>query len=690
MFFRLAKVGIVVNKTDPDYDRATELRIQIAAHDEAYHGRDEPLVPDAEYDALVRELIAIEDRRPDLVIPDSPSGSVGSEPNEMFAPVEHEVPMMSLDNAMDLEELDAWYERILKSLDASDKPNFVCELKFDGLAVSIRYEDGELIRAATRGNGRVGEDVTHNVLTIKGIPHRIDGSPTTLEVRGEVYLPISHFDELNRQQIASGGTAFANPRNTAAGSLRQKDPEVTASRNLAFWSYQLGQVSGGPAISSSEETFALLESLGLPVNPEIQEFSDFSAVREYCEKWMGKRHEPDYEIDGVVVKLADLAQREKLGSTSRAPRWAIAFKFPPEEKITRLLQIDVSVGRTGRATPFAVLEPVFVGGSTVGMATLHNEDQVAVKDVRPGDMVVVRKAGDVIPEVVGPVLAERDRESQPWSFPRACPSCGSAFVRSDGDANTYCLSRTCPARVQTGIIHFASRNALDIEGLGERTVRGLVEQGLVRDVGDLFGLTKNQLLEVLVADASNETLVNNLMTAINEARERPLPNVLIGLGIEHLGPSAAELIARRFGGLEAIANADAGEIEAIDGIGPVIAQSVTDFFSDSHNQSVVEKLKSNGVRLDLIDGDTEAPQILVGRSVVVTGSLDGWFINREEAKKAIIARGGKSPGSVSKSTYALVVGAEAGQSKLDKAEELGVPIVGQDELRRLLEIGELP
>ena len=638
MFFRLAKVGIVVNKPDPDYDRATELRIQIAAHDEAYHGRDEPLVPDAEYDALVRELIAIEDRRPDLVTPDSPSGSVGSEPNEMFAPVEHEVPMMSLDNAMDLEELDAWYERILKSLDASDRPKFVCELKFDGLAVSIRYEDGELVRAATRGNGRVGEDVTHNVLTIKGIPHRIDGSPTTLEVRGEVYLPISHFDELNRQQIASGGTAFANPRNTAAGSLRQKDPEVTASRNLAFWSYQLGQVSGGPAISSSEETFALLESLGLPVNPEIQEFSDFADVREYCEKWMGKRHEPDYEIDGVVVKLADLAQREKLGSTSRAPRWAIAFKFPPEEKITRLLQIDVSVGRTGRATPFAVLEPVFVGGSTVGMATLHNEDQVAVKDVRPGDMVVVRKAGDVIPEVVGPVLAERDRESQPWSFPRVCPSCGSAFVRSDGDANTYCLSRTCPARVQTGIIHFASRNALDIEGLGERTVRGLVEQGLVRDVGDLFGLTKNQLLEVLVADASNETLVNNLMTAINEARERPLPNVLIGLGIEHLGPSAAELIARRFGGLEAIANADAGEVEAIDGIGPVIAQSVTDFFSDSHNQSVVEKLKSNGVRLDLVDGETEAPQILVGRSVVVTGSLDGWFINREEAKKAIIAR----------------------------------------------------
>tara|TARA_Y100001970_G_scaffold140622_1_gene173144 strand:+ start:6089 stop:8161 length:2073 start_codon:yes stop_codon:yes gene_type:complete len=690
MLFWLAKVGTVVNKPDQDYDRATELRIQIAAHDQAYHGLDEPLVPDADYDELVRELIAIEERRPDLATSDSPSVSVGSEPNEMFTPVEHEVPMMSLDNAMDLKELDAWHERILKGLDASDKPKFVCELKFDGLAVSIRYDDGELIQAATRGNGRVGEDVTHNVLTIRGIPHRIDGAPKILEVRGEVYLPISDFDELNRQQLANGGAPFANPRNTAAGSLRQKDPEVTASRNLAFWSYQLGQVSGGPVISSSEETFALLESLGLPVNPEIQEFSDFADVREFCENWMGKRHEPDYEIDGVVVKLADLTQREKLGSTSRAPRWAIAFKFPPEEKITRLMKIDVSVGRTGRATPFAVLEPIFVGGSTVSMATLHNEDQVAAKDVRPGDMVVVRKAGDVIPEVVGPVVTERDTKSEPWSFPKTCPSCSSALVRSDGDANTYCLSRTCPARVETGIIHFASRNALDIEGLGERTVRGLVTQGLVRDVGDLFGLTKNQLLEVLVADASNETLVNNLMTAINEARERPLSNVLIGLGIEHLGPTAAEMIARRFGSVEAIANADVAEIEAIDGIGPVIAQSVADFFSDSHNQLVIDKLKSNGVRLDLVDGETDVPQILVGRSVVVTGSLDGWFISREEAKKAIVARGGKSPGSVSKSTYALVVGAEAGQSKLDKAEELGVPVVGETELRLLIEIGELP
>ncbi|MBM36709.1 MAG: DNA ligase (NAD(+)) LigA [Acidimicrobiaceae bacterium] len=687
---RLARVGTVVNEPDPDHDRAAELRIQIAAYDEAYHGRDEPMVPDAVYDELLRELIAIEGRRPDLLTPDSPTISIGSAPNELFAPVEHQVPMMSLDNAMDLAELNAWHDRVLKGLERSDAPRFVCELKFDGLAVSIRYENGELIQAATRGNGTIGEDVTHNVLTISGIPHRIKNAPEVLEVRGEVYLPISHFEELNRSQMENGEAPFANPRNTAAGSLRQKDPAVTASRNLAFWSYQLGQVVGGPAMLSSQETFALLERLGLPVNPEIREFSDFDQVQEFCEEWMAKRHEPDYEIDGVVVKLADLSQRETLGTTSRAPRWAIAFKFPPEEKTTRLIGIDVSIGRTGRATPFAVLEPIFVGGSTVSMATLHNQDQVAAKNVRPGDMVVVRKAGDVIPEVVGPVLDERPVASEPWTFPTTCPSCGSALERSHGDANTYCLNRTCAARVETGISHFASRNALDIEGLGERTVRGLVEQGLVRDVGDLFALTKAQLLQLLVADTSNETLVNNLMKALEEARDRPLARVLIGLGIEHLGPSAAELIARRFGDMEAIAEADTSEIEAISGIGPVIAQSVKDFFSDAHNQSVVSKLRANGVRLDLVDGETDAPQVLVGRSVVVTGSLDGWFVSRDEAKKAIVARGGKSPGSVSKSTYALVAGGEAGQSKLDKAADLGVPVIGERELRLLLETGELP
>jgi len=679
-----------MNEFDSDHDRVTQLRDQIAAHNEAYHGRDEPTVPDAVYDQLLRELAEIEARHPDLVTPESPTQSVGSTPSEIFAPVEHKVPMMSLDNAMDMEELQSWYERVLKGLEGADSCQLVCELKFDGLAVSIRYENGELVQAATRGNGRVGEDVTHNVLTIEDIPHQIKNAPEVLEVRGEVYLPISRFDSLNEEQLAKGEPAFANPRNTAAGSLRQKDPTVTASRKLAFWSYQVGEVLGGSRMASSAETFELLQSLGLPVNPEVTEFSKFSEVQKFCELWMSKRHEPDYEIDGVVVKLADLAQRQMLGSTSRAPRWAIAFKFPPEEKTTRLVDINVSIGRTGRVTPFAVLEPVFVGGSTVGMATLHNEDQVAAKNVRPGDMVVVRKAGDVIPEVVGPILADRSADSEPWAFPKVCPSCELALERSEGDANTYCLNRSCPARVETGISHFASRNAMDIEGLGERTVRGLVEQGMAGDVGDLFALTKPQLMELLVSDSSNETLVNNLLSAIDAARERPLANVLIGLGIEHLGPSAAELIARRFGNLDNIAEAETGDIEAIDGIGPVIALSVKGFFADDHNKLIVEKFQLNGVRLDITDGEADAPQVLVGRSIVVTGSLDGWFLSRDEAKRSIIARGGKSPGSVSKSTYVLVAGNEAGQSKMDKASELGIPIVGETELRHLLQTGQLP
>lgn len=690
LVFRVAKVGLAMSEFDSDQDRVRQLRVQIAAHNEAYHGRDQPTIPDSVYDQMLRELAQIEERRPDLVTEESPTQMVGSPPNEIFAPVEHKVPMMSLDNAMDLEELQSWYGRVLKGIEGADSCDLICELKFDGLAVSIRYEDGELVQAATRGNGRVGEDVTHNVLTIKGVPHLIPGAPKVLEVRGEVYLPISAFESLNSEQLANGEPLFANPRNTAAGSLRQKDATVTAHRKLAFWCYQLGEIVGGPQMESAKETFDLLKSLGLPVNPEVTEFSDFKHVQQFCESWMSKRHEPDYEIDGVVVKLADLTQREALGSTSRAPRWAIAFKFPPEEKVTRLIDIDVSIGRTGRATPFAVLDPVFVGGSTVGMATLHNEDQVANKDVRPGDMVVVRKAGDVIPEVVGPVLSDRLADSQPWVFPSVCPGCQMPLQRQEGDANTYCVNRRCPVRIETGISHFASRNAMDIEGLGERTVRGLVAQGMVHDVGDLFALSKPQLMNLLVSDSSNETLVNNLLSAIDEARERPLANVLIGLGIEHLGPSAAELIARRFRNIDNIVRAENGEIESIDGIGPVIAQSVRDFFEDDDNKSIVEKFRLNGVRLDVVEGEIDTPQVLNGRSVVVTGSLDGWFLTRDEAKKSIIARGGKSPGSISKSTFALVVGSEAGQSKLDKASDLGIPVVGEAEFRYLLENGELP
>ena len=437
------------------------------------------------------------------------------------------------------------------------------------------------------------------------------------------------------------------------------------------------------------EAFQLLADLGLPVNPEIAAYDDFGEVEAFCSRWMTGRHDPDYEIDGVVIKLDDLAQRETLGATSRAPRWATAFKFPPEEKTTLLRDIEVSIGRTGRATPFAVLEPVFVGGSTVGVATLHNEDQVAAKDVRPGDTVVVRKAGDVIPEVVGPVLALRPGGPdgiEAWQIPQRCPRCDQPLERAEGDANTYCVNRVCPSRVEQGISHFAGRSAMDIEGLGERTVVMLVERDMASDVGDLFALGPDDLLQL---EGFGEVSVNNLLGAIDAARDRPLANVLIGLGIEHLGPTTAETLARRFGDIDTIASVDPEQIAAIDGIGPIIAESVAAFFADEHHRSVVAKLAANGVRLDRVDGEVDAPQVLAGRSVVVTGNLDGWFLDRNEAKKAIVARGGKSPGSVSKSTFALVVGEGAGQSKLDKAEAAGVPILDEAGLRRLLDTGEL-
>jgi len=669
-------------------ERVRALQEDLRAHNVAYFENDAPSIPDGEYDALMRELRSLEDAHPELRNPDSPTRSVGSSAASLFQPVEHRVQMMSLDNAMDLDELRAWNERVLRGLGEEAQPTYVCELKFDGLAVSIRYEDGRLVQAATRGNGRVGEDVTANVATIADVPHQLaPGAPPVLEVRGEIYLPVSSFDELNRQQIEAGQPAYVNPRNTAAGSLRQKDPSITAGRGLRLWSYQLGEVVGGPQMTTSIESFDLLRDLGLPVNPEITTYDEIADVEAFCLRWMDGRHDPDYEIDGVVVKLDELALRDQLGATSRAPRWAIAFKFPPEEKTTALLDIEVSIGRTGRATPFAVLDPVFVGGSTVGVATLHNEDQVAAKDVRPGDTVVVRKAGDVIPEVVRAVADRRPGDSTPWTFPTSCPSCGEALVREEGDANTYCVNRVCSARVQQGISHFAGRSAMDIEGLGERTVATLVDIGKVTDVGDLFALGTEDLLEL---EGFGDVSVANLLSAIDAARDRPLANVLIGLGVEHLGPTTAETLARRFGDIESIAAAGVEEIAAIDGIGPIIAESVQQFFADEHNASVVQKLRSAQVRLDRVDGELDAPQVLAGKSVVVTGNLDGWFIERNDAKAAIVARGGKSPGSVSKSTHALVAGEGAGQSKLDKAEAHGVPVLDEEGLRQLLDTGDIP
>jgi DNA ligase (NAD+) len=670
-------------------ERIEQLRAQIRRHDELYYVEAQPEIPDADYDALLRELKALEDEFPDLVTLDSPTRTVRGAVSAQFAPVVHSVPMMSLDNAFDLDELQAWGGRLQRRLDAlgdASAVQFVCELKIDGVAVSIRYEDRELVQAATRGDGRVGEDITANVRTIRDIPVELPAdAPAVLEVRGEVYMPLAVFERINAGQVEAGLRTYVNPRNTAAGSLRQKDAGITATRGLAFWSYQLGAVEGGPGLASHHQTLAWLRDLGLPVNPETTVLDDLPSVYELCQRWQENRHDLPYEIDGVVVKVDDLALRGQLGATSKAPRWAIAYKFPPEERTTLLHDIMVSIGRTGRATPFARLEPVFVGGSTVGVATLHNEDQVKAKDVRPGDIVIVRKAGDVIPEVVGPVLADRPAEGLPeWIFPSDCPVCATPLVRIEGEADRRCPNPSCPARVAGAIEHFASRGAMDIEGLGEQRVRLFQELGMVHDIADVYFLDYERLREL---EGFGELSVANLRSAIEASKSRPLPNLLVGCNIRHLGPATAEAIARHFGHLDRLLGASVEEIAAVEGIGPIIAESVHEGFSDTTNRQVIDKLRAAGVNLE----GPEAPpvdQTLEGRSVVVTGTLEGY--SREGAEEAIKARGGKSPGSVSKKTTAVVVGEGPGASKLTKAEELGVPVLDEEGFRQLLETGELP
>ncbi len=676
--------------------RIDELRTQIAHHNERYHTLDDPEISDADYDDLVRELRSIEAEHPDLITPDSPTQQVGGAVVTTFDAVEHDVAMMSLDNAMDAGELRAWADRVAKGLDGT-APTFVCELKFDGLAMSLRYERGAYVRAATRGDGRTGENVTANVATIADVPATIGDAdqpaPELLEVRGEVYMATSAFERLNERALAAGDKAFVNPRNSAAGSLRQKDPTKTAERELSFFTYQLGQIDGGgPDLPTHRAELDYLGALGFPINEYVRAFDSIDEVAAHCLHWQEHRHDLDYEIDGVVIKVDDLDQRDLLGVTSRAPRWAIAYKFPPEERTTTLLDIQVSVGRTGRATPFAVLDPVFVGGSTVGMATLHNREQVQVKDVRPGDTVVVRKAGDVIPEVVGPVLSLRPAASVPWVFPDDCPACGTPLVRPEGEADTRCFAPDCPAQRDQKLSYFASRGAMDIEGLGEQMVEKLTAAGLVQDAADLYSLTVDQLIEL---DRIGETSATNLVDEIQKSTQRPLPKFLTALGIRHLGPAASAALTQAFHTLDEIMSKSVDELAAVDGVGGVIATTVRDWFDQEANQVYIDKFRVAGVDF----GDPEAaaraaeerasiPQTLDGRTVVVTGTLSGF--NREETAEAIISRGGKSPGSVSKKTFALVVGDSAGASKLTKAESLGVPIIDEPEFVRLLDTGVLP
>ena len=681
--------------------RASELRALIAHHNERYHVLDDPEVTDAEYDALVQELRELEAEHPDLAVPDSPTGRVGAAPSTLFAPVVHHVPMMSLDNAFRPEELRAWADRVARQVPPDTA--FECELKIDGLAISLLYRDGRFVQAATRGDGTTGEDVTANIATVAAVPARIDPAvgtpPAVLEVRGEVYMPITAFEELNRRQAEAGEKLFVNPRNSAAGSLRQKDPSVTAGRALSFWAYQVGEVQPAPTSAPTDPTAGLATSqsatldwlgrAGFPVNPEVHRVSGLDGVLAFCARWEEHRHDLDYEIDGVVVKVDDLALQRALGSTSRAPRWAIAYKFPPEERSTLLRDIRVSIGRTGKATPYAVLEPVFVGGSTVGLATLHNEDQVRLKDVRPGDTVVVRKAGDVIPEVVGPLRVAGRRRKPAWTFPTSCPECGAPLERLEGESDTFCTNLDCPGQRVQRIAHFASRAAMDIEGLGEQRVQLLVDQGLLADVADLYSFTPETFAGL---EGFAELSTANLLAAVDTSRTRPLSRVLIGLGIRHLGQVGSLALARAYGDIDAVLAADEQALAAVDGVGPVIAASVVSWFASPVNRSVVERLRAAGLHLvepvaGAVDGSGPAPT-LEGRSVVVTGTLDGY--TREEAEAAVLARGGKSPGTVSSKTFAVVVGRAPGASKVTKAERLGVPVVPGEAFGAFLATGELP
>ncbi len=672
--------------------RLLELKRVIAYHAERYYELDDPEIPDADYDSMLRELIEIEQAHPELITPDSPSQKVGGPRNDAFAPVVHEMAMMSLHNAFSIDELRAWSERIERRLEDRPVPSYATELKFDGLAISLRYEDGRLVQGATRGDGRVGEDVTRNIMTISDIPHRLPpGAPAVLEVRGEVYMSLSSFEALNARQIEEARAAgkppklFINPRNTAAGSLRQKDPSITAERNLSFFCYQLGVVEGGPELTSHTATLEWLGSLGLPVNEHSRSVASIDDVADRIAAFEKSRHDFDYEFDGVVVKVDDLGLQAELGADAKAPRWAIAYKLPPEEVSTRLLDIEVSIGPSGQATPFARLATVRVGGVDVSTATLHNQDQVAVKDVRPGDLVIVRRAGDVIPEVVGPVLSARPKGSKPWKFPTRCPECGEPLVRAEGVAATFCINFHCPRQIRGRIEHFASRHAMDIEWLGEKNVDLFVTEGLVADVADLYSLDFDRLLKF---DRFGQKSVDNLRGAIEASKAKPLGNLLFGLRIPEIGQVNAQTLAAAFGSMDAVMAASVEELASVDGFGEVIARSVHDWFARPDARDLISRLAEAGLTMEAASTDSSLPQTLEGKTVVVSGTLDGF--TRDGAKEAIVARGGKSPGSVSKKTTALVVGAEPGASKVTKAEDAGVPVIDEAAFLVLLETGELP
>jgi len=664
--------------------RVEELRAALHRANHRYYVLDDPEIADIEYDTLTRELVALETEHPDLITVDSPTQRIGAPVDSAFAPVTHLERMFSLDNVESIEELEAWQSRLARLLDR-EPAGYVCEQKIDGLAVSLTYQDGRLIKAATRGDGRVGEDITANVRTIEAVPLRLQGSPPELmEVRGEIYMPVAAFEALNARQAELGEKPYVNPRNTAAGSVRQKDPAKTAQRSLSIWLYQVGRVSGGPSLETQWEGLQWLAELGLRVNPASQQIDDVAGIEAYVRTSAEERHSNEYEIDGVVIKLNDLAEQMEVGYTAKSPRWAVAYKMPPEEKTTKLEEIRINVGRTGAVTPYAVLEPVFVGGVTVTNATLHNEGEIHRKDVRPGDTVVVRRAGDVIPEVVAPVVSKRSARLPAWNMPADCPFCGNPIVLPEGQAKARCTGGfTCPSRLREYLFHFASRGAMDIEGLGYKTVDMLLSEGFIKDPADIFNLEPASLLEL---EGWGEVSVGNLLAAIAEAKQQPLSRLLTALGIDHVGGTVARALAAQFRSLPLLMDADEEAITSINGIGPEIARSVVEWSQDGVNRDLVSRLDEAGVRLtDPVLADGQAGSLpLAGLRFVVTGTLDG--LSRDEAKTAIEERGGKVIGSVSGKTSALVAGASPG-SKLSKAESLGVAVLDERAFQRLLAEG---
>jgi DNA ligase (NAD+) len=653
-----------------------------------YYVEAQPTVSDAEYDNLMRELQQLEEEHPELRTPDSPTQKVMESFSTDFAPVEHLQRLMSLDNAFSEDELRAWASRQAKEV--GNAARYLCELKIDGLAVALVYRDGVLVRAATRGDGRTGEDITPNVRTLKSVPKRLTGGdvPPLLEVRGEVFLATADFATVNEKLVADGKAPFANPRNAAAGSLRQKDPRVTASRPLSLTLHGVGATEGWEPTSQSE-AYQRLGTWGLPVSARTEVFDDLAGVLGYVNHWGEHRHDVEHDIDGVVVKIDQVALQRRLGSTSKAPRWAIAYKYPPEEATTKLNDILVNVGRTGRATPFAVLEPVHVCGVMVGMATLHNAQEVARKGVLIGDTVVVRRAGDVIPEVVGPVAALRDGSERAFVMPTHCPACGTKLAPAkEGDVDLRCPNpRTCPSQLRERVFAVAGRGGFDIEGLGFQAAEALLEDGIITDEGDLFALDEDALLRSEFFRTKDGPLSANghkLLANLQVAKDRPLWRVLVALSIRHVGPTAARELARAFRDLDRITAASEEELAAVEGVGPTIAKAVVDWFSVDWHRDIVAKWRAAGVRT-ADDAGEEGPRPLEGVTVVVTGTLGAY--SRDGATEAVQERGGKVTGSVSKKTDFVVVGADPGASKYDKAVKLGVPVLDDEGFAVLLAQG---